>query len=125
MVNKLFLYLLVFTMLCENNILTEMLKAPFLVAHFMEHHHQNASIGIGRFLSMHYLGQDIGDNDTNKDMKLPFKKMNIHSHLVLFQMAVKAYALFKESYTNRSALSYLYRRIKDPLPQEFYKPPRV
>ena len=124
-VKKLCIYLLVFTMLCESNTLTEMLKAPFLIEHFVEHHNENASIGVLRFISMHYLGHDIKDNDADKDMKLPFKKMSIHSHLLLFQLSVKKHDLYKQSYRNIAASNYLARVIKDPMRQGLYKPPRL
>ena len=125
MVKKLCIYLLVFTVLCENNTLTEIFKTPFLIEHFVEHHNKNASIGVLRFISMHYLGHDLNDNDASKDMKLPFKKMNVHSHLLLFQSSVKKHHLYKESYKNIPALNYLARVIKDPMRQGLYKPPRV
>lgn len=56
----------------------ELLKVPQLVSHFIQHNQQNADIGFVTFIKMHYLGQDINDNDQEEDMKLPFKKIDGH-----------------------------------------------
>ncbi len=74
---------------------------------------------------MHYLGHDIKDNDADKEMKLPFKKMNVHSHLLLFQLSVKKHDLYKQSYRDIAVSNYLARVIKDPMRQGVYKPPRL
>ena len=39
----------------------------------------NSDVGIVEFLSMHYWGTDLNDNDQDKDMKLPFKKVDAPS----------------------------------------------
>ncbi|SDC19786.1 hypothetical protein SAMN04488024_101497 [Pedobacter soli] len=56
----------------------ELLKVPQLVSHFIKHKELNANIGFVTFIEMHYLGQDINDNDQEEDMKLPFKKIDGH-----------------------------------------------
>ncbi|WP_442588600.1 hypothetical protein ACSBL2_21430 [Pedobacter sp. AW31-3R] len=102
-----------------------MLKTPFLVQHFMEHQHQNASISISQFLSMHYLGQDAKDNDVNKDMKLPFKKVDTHTHLVLFQTIHKRHRLFHETDQDMPDIVYLRSFLQDPVAEKPYKPPQA
>lgn len=42
----------------------------------MEHRERDNSIGMLEFLSMHYWGQDINDNDQDRDMQLPFKDVD-------------------------------------------------
>jgi hypothetical protein len=59
-----------------NSSLGELFKLPELVMHFTEHRALNENIGVFDFISMHYLGNDINDNDQDKDMQLPFKKLN-------------------------------------------------
>ncbi len=51
---------------------------PVLFSHFLEHHHLNSHIGFLDFLSMHYWGEDISDNDQDRDMQLPFKSSSQH-----------------------------------------------
>ena len=59
------------------------MKVPSLIRHFNEHKSLNSKIDFGDFLAMHYGGQDIDDNDDEKDMQLPFKKIeNIHSNFL-------------------------------------------
>jgi hypothetical protein len=42
----------------------------------MEHRERDNSIEMLEFLSMHYWGQDINDNDQDRDMQLPFKNVD-------------------------------------------------
>ena len=52
-------------------------KIPVLVAHYFEHQQRGPEITVMEFLSMHYWGQDIDDNDQDRDMQLPFKKFDL------------------------------------------------
>jgi hypothetical protein len=65
--------------------LSQLFKLPVLVAHYMEHQQLDRSIGILDFLSMHYWGQDINDNDQDRDMQLPFKtgEQNTNAQVVV------------------------------------------
>ena len=58
-----------------NSSLGELFKLPKFLIHLTEHQTQDESIGIGDFIWMHYLGHDKNDNDQDKDMQLPFKKV--------------------------------------------------
>lgn len=62
-----------------NSSLNELFKLPKLYAHFMEHCSLDNSIDIFDFLSMHYLGHDLNDDDQDRDMELPFKKIDGHT----------------------------------------------
>ncbi|SEB18083.1 hypothetical protein [Pedobacter hartonius] len=44
-----------------------------------------------QFLSMHYWCKDINDKDGKEDMKLPFKKLQLHSQHLLFQTPVRSF----------------------------------
>jgi hypothetical protein len=57
---------------------------PSLINHFTEHQHLNPQMGLIDFMSMHYWGEDIKDNDYEKDMQLPFKKIDIQQTCFLF-----------------------------------------
>jgi hypothetical protein len=60
--------------------LHQVLKFPSLISHFTEHKALNQQISFIDFLSMHYWGDDLNDNDDEKDMQLPFKKIDIQQH---------------------------------------------
>jgi hypothetical protein len=53
--------------------LFQLLKAPLLVQHFIEHREENRNITLWQFLCIHYAMGDVKDSDYDKDMKLPFK----------------------------------------------------
>ncbi|HET7116778.1 MAG TPA: hypothetical protein VFI29_09820 [Hanamia sp.] len=53
--------------------LSQLLKMPLLVEHFIEHREENSHLTLGQFLYMHYAMGDVKDADYAKDMKLPFK----------------------------------------------------
>jgi hypothetical protein len=65
--------------------LSQLFRLPILVAHYMEHQQLDRSISILDFLSMHYWGQDINDNDQDRDMQLPFKtgEQNTNAQVVV------------------------------------------
>ncbi|NIG57512.1 hypothetical protein [Chitinophaga sp. Cy-1792] len=101
-----------------------MLKLPLLVIHYEEHHRLNNDLTVGDFLSMHYCGQDDHDDDEDRDMQLPFKRVNIQ---VLQQtyipqervttlrqqqesnIAEKTYPILKDHYLPEPAVSSLFR----------------
>jgi hypothetical protein len=61
--------------------LHQLLKAPLLIEHFIEHKEENEGITLWQFLYIHYAMGDVNDSDYDKDMKLPFKT---HDNCVSF-----------------------------------------
>ncbi len=53
--------------------LSELLKLPVLVQHYMEHKQENKDLSFLGFLEIHYAHGSPKDADYDKDMKLPFK----------------------------------------------------
>ena len=53
--------------------LSQLLKFPLLVEHYVEHKEKDREISLFKFLSMHYANGDVKDKDYEKDQKLPFK----------------------------------------------------
>ena len=49
------------------------LKMPILIAHYVEHKHENPQLTLLGFLRLHYSGKTVFDADHDQDMKLPFK----------------------------------------------------
>lgn len=60
------------------------MKAPTLIRHYLEHKTLDRNVSFVDFLSMHYWGEDLNDDDDEKDMQLPFKKIEIHHVNFLF-----------------------------------------
>ena len=48
------------------------------MVHFTEHQVADNTIGLFDFIYMHYIGDDMNSNDQDKDMELPFKKIDCH-----------------------------------------------
>lgn len=78
-------YLLILALFSTDNVIKEFLKTPLLINHFIVHQQKDPSIGLLRFMAMHYFGKDLNDNDQSQDMKLPFKKISSGPHHALFQ----------------------------------------
>lgn len=53
--------------------LHQLLKAPLLIEHLIEHKEENSQLTLWQFLQMHYASENVKDKDYDKDMKLPFK----------------------------------------------------
>ena len=75
-------------------ILTRSVETPQLISHYIVHHELNAEVGFWSFLEMHYLGQDINDNDEEEDMKLPFKKIDGH-HIISLAIPADKFVMIK------------------------------
>lgn len=61
----------------------ELLKLPQLVQHYKEHQEEQKGITLWQFLCDHYAHGDVFDDDKDKDMKLPYKSMDIN-HAISF-----------------------------------------
>lgn len=74
---RLFLHIILTLTILDTSPLYQVLKVPSLIRHFTEHQALNPDISFFDFLGMHYWGEDLDDNDDDKDMQLPFKKFEI------------------------------------------------
>ncbi len=73
------------------------MKVPSLIRHFIEHKSLNNKIDFVDFMAMHYGGKDIDDNDDEKDMQLPFKKVeNTHANF-LFVSRTEAFSFVRDT----------------------------
>ncbi|WP_242009218.1 hypothetical protein [Robertkochia solimangrovi] len=55
-----------------------------LIEHFIEHQQRDTAITFYNYLEWHYWGNDLNDNDQDRDMQLPFKKIDAgNSQLVI------------------------------------------
>ncbi|MEI6950470.1 hypothetical protein V9K67_25025 [Paraflavisolibacter sp. H34] len=67
--------ILFFILLCTTTSFNQVFRLPALVSHYCEHHQLDPNVGFLDFLSMHYWGQDLNDNDQDRDNQLPFKNL--------------------------------------------------
>lgn len=53
--------------------LSQFLKVPELIGHYLEHKEKQKDLSLWGFFCIHYFNGDVHDADYDKDMKLPFK----------------------------------------------------
>ncbi len=70
MLKKLFAILLIAIYLIPSSEITQLLKLPALLEHFMEHQKKDESLSFARFFCMHYHSKHSEDSEHSK---LPFK----------------------------------------------------
>lgn len=56
--------------------LSELLKVPMGVMHYIEHKEENSQISLFEFIHIHYAHGIVHDEDYTKDMQLPFKTVS-------------------------------------------------
>ncbi|WP_346086814.1 hypothetical protein [Sphingobacterium ginsenosidimutans] len=119
---RIFLYIFLFLVIGESTMLSQLAKLPKLYQHFTIHNEIGPPLSLMEFLSMHYWGQDLPDNDEQEDMKLPFKKYDLTAFSFVFvsnhklhfykppQVAfIKAFGLAKPDNYSQSYISALFR----------------
>ncbi|MCF0069845.1 hypothetical protein LZD49_05135 [Dyadobacter sp. CY261] len=94
---KLLRNIILFIVILDTTSLCQVYKAPLLLKHFAEHQSLNHEITFTDFLSMHYLGKDLNDDDDDKDMQLPFKKVEAHTSSFIFVPNTPVFT-FKRAY---------------------------
>ncbi|MDJ1482952.1 hypothetical protein QNI16_20790 [Cytophagaceae bacterium YF14B1] len=80
---------MILLLITDSSLLDQFLKLPVFFQHYEEHKQRDQNISLFDFLSMHYWGEDMNDQDNDRDMQLPFKKINTHSQQVLFMPPVR------------------------------------
>ncbi|OOQ61741.1 hypothetical protein [Mucilaginibacter pedocola] len=76
---KIGIYLMLLLLTSDVDELHQLFKLPVLFEHFSEHKQRsNGRVSFVDFLEMHYWGDDMDDNDNDRDMALPFKKADAH-----------------------------------------------
>jgi hypothetical protein len=72
-VKKVVAAICLFIVLFSQTELHQLLHAPKLYSHFIEHKEKKPEISFLQFLKMHYTVADDNDGDGSKDQELPFK----------------------------------------------------
>jgi len=101
---KVCVYILLTLTSVSSTELHQLFKVPVLFKHFAEHQQRDSRVGFVDFLSMHYWGKDINDNDDERDMQLPFKKIDAHPSQVCFIPDIRVF--IEKVFTQSIALSY-------------------
>lgn len=103
-------YILLLLIAANNTELHQLLKLPVLFQHFAEHKQRDSKVSVVAFLSMHYWGDDLNDDDNDRDMQLPFKK-DVHQLQVFFMPVIRAItikAFVQPVRANYAAYGHLY-----------------
>ena len=84
--------LILFCYLCSATELSQLFKLPLLFEHYKEHQSEDPSLSFLTFLKLHYFDDmnNSQDNDSEKDMKLPFKHSNISSAFSMISTVQKS-----------------------------------
>ena len=83
-----------FLLVSINNIsLDQLWKLPTLIQHFKEHNQRDSKVSMAEFLSMHYWGKDINDNDQAQDQQLPFKDFSNYVLRPFFFSSAKTFTI--------------------------------
>ncbi|SFU64064.1 hypothetical protein SAMN05216480_1118 [Pustulibacterium marinum] len=118
--------LLILTILIVQNncFFGQFVKVPTLVKHFVEHQQRDTSITFYDFLALHYWGHDLNDNDQDRDMQLPFKKID-HSTYQLVLPFINVTHQTVSTYSFTSKLSIFDKEILYQNPQfgDLFRPP--
>jgi hypothetical protein len=96
---KAILHILMIIVILDTTSLCQVFKLPSLVQHFTEHKALNKEISFLDFLSMHYWGDDMDDDDDEKDMQLPFKKIDLQQSAFLFIPVSTSFIFDSKSWT--------------------------
>lgn len=107
--------------------LNQFSKVPMLVVHYLDHQHRDARIALADFMSMHYWGHDINDNDEEKDRQLPFKSLSANAVQHYVQPEPMVWSMNSGIAAYNPPVKTLYRQeaIPDRSREALFKPPRV
>ncbi len=126
LMRKALLYFMLVLVTLDTTSLCQFFKLPSLVRHFTEHKSLNSDIDFMDFLAMHYWGEDLDDDDDEKDMQLPFKKIDLQQSVFLYVAPYISYAFQKLSRPEKpdycpGRTQVAYNTLLDSL----FRPPRV
>lgn len=80
---KTIVYIFILLIASNSSFVQQFYKLPILIEHFQEHQ-KLQNVSFVDFLSMHYWGEDLNDNDDDRDMQLPFKAISGSSFHFVF-----------------------------------------
>lgn len=91
----------------------------------MEHRERDNSIEMVEFLAMHYWGQDINDNDQDRDMQLPFRNVDQNAVTQVVLMTQNSITISRPVVVNNIAQPvFSDPDHNDPALASLFRPPR-
>ena len=115
-----------FIIFLNSTSLNQLFKVPFLFIHYQEHHQIDRQVSFYDFLSMHYWGTDLNDNDQDKDMQLPFKKASESSFFQIFLPASRTSVEYQKFYVGLQFQQVIRRlHLTHPALSSLFRPPRA
>jgi hypothetical protein len=123
-VPKQIVYIFIFLIASNSSFIQQFYKLPILIQHFEEHKQLN-DLSFLDFLSMHYWGEDIKDNDADRDMQLPFKTISGNSLHFVFILDDKDLlpVLFNPDLPQTKNTTYRSNLHSDPNLLSLFRPP--
>lgn len=121
---KLIIYIFIFLIVSNIGFFQQFYKLPVLLEHFSEHQ-QRGNVSFIDFLEMHYWGEDLNDDDTDRDMQLPFKHISSASFQLVFVPADKPsfYIPFRVGYDPFNGIPYTTNLFSNPAFFSVFRPP--
>lgn len=106
--------------------LSQLLRIPLLIEHFIEHNQEGNQLSITEFFHMHYFEKQHMDADYDKDMQLPFKTIDRNTiQVVAFIPFNNSYLEVKPIYTKSVKLdTYKSLFIDSDYLSSIWQPPR-
>lgn len=123
---RVWIFTILLALLAQTTELHEFVKLPILFEHYAEHQQRNSKLKFMEFLSMHYWGDDMDDDDNSRDMELPFKKLEVNHvpvHFLPPRIGIKlksAVFLIRLDHPE-----YLPRYMTNPALSALFRPPRA
>ena len=111
--------------LSGNSFLFQFLKLPILIDHFNEHHKLDPNVDALDFLSMHYYGEDLNDQDEDRDMQMPLKKFDDLPVPFIFHFFRQFHIGVHHHEVSGSYLGYEEPYFSSPDCGSLFKPPRA
>lgn len=107
--------------------LSQLLRIPLLIEHFIEHNQEGNHLSIADFFHMHYFEKQHMDADYDKDMQLPFKTIDGNTMQVMaFIPFTHPYLKVKPFYTKTVKFdAYHSLFIDDTYLSSIWQPPRL
>ncbi len=116
---------LLFLVLVQSIQFGEILKAPLLVAHFIQHIKLYPKTTVYGFIKMHYIDKTVVDADYAQDMQLPFK--TVDHHLLAMQLSLPPLIIQMVKLSNHIVKTKLPSQVFDPpssFPAKIFQPPK-
>lgn len=118
------IYIFIFLIVSNIGFFQQFYKLPILIEHYNEHQ-QRQNVSFIDFLEMHYWGEDLNDNDTDRDMQLPFKHISSASFQLVFVPADKPafYIPFNIGFSEFRIIPYTSNLYSNPALFSVFRPP--